>query len=46
VWRLTTPNQLYSAGTLLTPGGITTNTYTDVGAVSSTKNFYVVITEY
>jgi hypothetical protein len=46
VWRLTTPNQLYTTGTLLTPGGITTNTYTDVGAVSATKNFYVVITEY
>jgi hypothetical protein len=47
VWRLTTPDQVYSTGTLLTPGGITTNTYTDVGRAGvSAKDFYVVITEY
>ena len=47
VWRLTTPGQLYNTGTLLTPGGITANTYTDVGRLgASSKDFYVVITEY
>lgn len=47
VWRLTTPNQPYNTGTNLTPAGIVTNTYTDVGrAGASAKDFYVVITEY
>ena len=46
VYRLTTPDQDYTTGTLLTPTPITAATYTDAGATATGKYFYVVIAVY
>ncbi|MBU1707940.1 hypothetical protein KKB28_08530 [bacterium] len=47
VYRLTTPYQDYTTGTLLTPTPISGTSYTDTGIVTaSSKNFYVVIAVY
>ena len=47
VYRLATPDQDYTTGTLLTPTPISATSYTDAGIVTtSSKNFYVVIAVY
>ena len=47
VYRLATPFQDYTTGTLLTPTPITGTSYTDTGIVSTSgKNFYAVIAVY